>query len=152
MTAEPTFPQILHQWAEVFMRRSFRDFKRFMDESGLSASQVSTLMKLYHCQACAVSEIGEHLGVTNPAASQLIERLVQQGLLQRSEDPQDRRARQISLTAQGRTLIENGIEARRRWMEELTGALSLEEQQTITGALILLTQAARALETEQESI
>jgi DNA-binding MarR family transcriptional regulator len=119
-----------------------------MDESGLSASQVSTLLRLYHCQVCGVSEIGEHLGVTNPAASQLIERLVQQGLLKRAEDPHDRRARQLSLTPQGRALIENGIEARRRWMERLTEALTPEEQETIAGALILLTQAARKLETE----
>ena len=108
--------------------------------------QLSTLMRLYHQGACGVSDIGSHLGVTNAAASQMIDRLVLQGLLERSEDPNDRRGKQIQVTPKGRKLIEDGIEARRLWMEELTTELTSDEQQLITHALILLTQAALRLE------
>ena len=145
-----TFPQVLRDWSEIFMHRSIRDFKRFMDESGLSSSQVGALMQLYRCEACGISDIGEHLGITNPAASQLVERLVQLSLVKRDEDPNDRRARQLTLTPQGRSLIESGIEARRRWMEQLTAALTPDEQQTIAGVLILLTDAARSLDFDRE--
>ena len=131
------------------MHRSFRDFKRFMDESDLSPSQVGTMMRLYHLNTSGVSEIGESLGITNPAASQLIERLVQGGLLKRTEDPNDRRVKLITLTENGKALIERGIEARKRWMEELTTTLSPEEQHMISNALILLTDAARKLESGQ---
>ena len=31
--------EVIHEWSEVFMRRSGRDFKRFMDETGLSFSK-----------------------------------------------------------------------------------------------------------------
>jgi DNA-binding MarR family transcriptional regulator len=142
--------RVLHDWTEVFMRRSFRDFKRFMDEADLSPSQVSALMQLHRHGACGVSDIAERTGFTKPAASQMVERLVQQGLLQRSEDLTDRRVKQVTLTPTGRLLIEGGFEARRRWMEQLTDTLTSDEQQKIANALLLLTEAARKLEQEQE--
>jgi DNA-binding MarR family transcriptional regulator len=146
MEPSEEFTQVLRDWAGVFMHRSTRDFKRFMDDHGLSASQINALMHLYYQSWCGVSDIGGMLGVTNGAASQLVDRLVQQGLLARSEDASDRRVRQIQLTSKGRALIETGIEARRHWMQELTVALTPEQLSSISSALTMLTAAARRLE------
>jgi hypothetical protein len=43
-------------------------------------------------------------------------------------------------------LIEEGIEARQRWMEELTTALTPEEHDAIINALTILIEKARTLE------
>ena len=145
----PTNQQLsaaLREWAEIFMRRSMRDFIRFIKENELSATQLNTLMRLYYHNACPVSEIGDHLGITNAATSQMVQRLVEQGLLERTEDPTDRRVKQVALTPQGRALIDQGIEARRRWLEELTAALPAEQQANIITALTDLTDAARRLD------
>jgi DNA-binding MarR family transcriptional regulator len=146
MTTPSEFTKVLYDWSSVFMQRSFRDFKRFLDESGLSVSQIITLMHLHYGGVCAISDISTHLGVTNAASSQLVDRLVQAGYLARREDPVDRRARQITLTDRGQALIEQAIDARRSWMETLTTTLSPERQEAIVQALILLTEAARQLE------
>ena len=146
MTASSRLTEALREWVEVFMRRSMREFKRYMDEASLTWPQVNTLMRLHYGGACGISEVGSHLGVTNAAASQLVERLVQQGLLERTEDPNDRRAKQLVLSRRGRTLIEKGIDARRRWTEELGARLTAEQQATIVAALQYLTEAARKLE------
>lgn len=127
------------------MRRSIRDFKRSMDDWGLSPSQLNAMMRLYHNGHCGVTGLSEHLGISNAASSQLIDRLVKLGLLERTEDPSDRRVKQIALSAQGRAMIEKGIETRARWMEELTEALTPGEQAAIIQALKLLTDAARRL-------
>ncbi len=137
------FSEVLREWVEVFMHRSMRDFKRFMDDSGLSFSQMSILMRLFHRGKCSVSEIGDQLGITNAAASQTVDRLVKDGVLERIEDPEDRRAKQLTLTPEGSTLIERGIEARIQWMETLTDTLTPEQQELIVSALTLLTKAAR---------
>jgi len=149
MSPSKQFSDVLSEWVGVFMRRSMRDFMHSMKDSGLSMPQLSTLMRLYYHAGCGVSEIGSQLGVTNAAASQMIERLVRQGLLERAEDPTDRRAKQLKLTPKGRTLITKAIEARRRWMEELTTALTREQQAGIITALTSLTEAARELEAEK---
>ena len=147
MSDSDRFTASLHEWTEVFMRRSMHDLVKFSKNSGVSMPQLSTLMHLYHHQdGCGVSDIGSHLGVTNAAASQMIDRLVQQGLLERSEDPKDRRGKRLQVSPKGRQLIEAGIEARRRWMEELTTELDAEQQQLISHALVLLTGAARRLD------
>jgi DNA-binding MarR family transcriptional regulator len=144
MSPTKELTEVIREWSEIFMHRSGRDFKRFMDETGLSFSQLNVLMRLYHGGNSGVSEIGEQMGVTSAAASQAIDRLVLQGLIERTEDPQDRRAKRLALTLKGRTLIESGIEARSRWIEGLTDALTPEQQSLTILALTLLTEAARA--------
>lgn len=146
MTRSDEFTLVLRDWSETFMRRSMHDFIQFSKESGLSMAQMSTLFHLHHCSKCGVSDVGELLGVTNAAASQMIDRLVQNGLIERTEDPIDRRAKQLRLTEHGHSIVRESIEVRRRWMEKLTDALSVEEQQSIIVALTNLTDAARNLE------
>ncbi len=144
MSPTKELTEVIHEWSEVFMRRSGHEFKHFMDETGLSFSQLNVLMRLYHGGNSGVSEIGEQMGVTSAAASQAIDRLVLMGLIERTEDPKDRRAKRLGLTQKGRTLIEKGIESRSRWIEGLTDALTPEQQSMIIAALTLLTAAARA--------
>lgn len=141
-----SFSEVLYDWVDVFMHRSFRDFKRFMEENDLSPTQVNALMHLHRGKECGVSEIAVYLGITNAAASQMVERLVKAGFLYRMEDPLDRRVKTLSLSPAGRDLVERSVDARKCWMESLTQELSSDEQKNIAQALITLTEAARRLE------
>lgn len=143
MSPTKVLAEVIREWSEVFMHRSMRDFRRFMDETGLSFSQISVLMRLKHGGSSGVSEIGDQLGVTNAAASQAVDRLVQLGLIERTEDLEDRRAKRLVLAQKGHSLIEKGIEARCKWIKGLTNALTSEQQDMIISALTLLTDAAR---------
>ncbi len=143
MSPTKALTEVIREWSEVFMHRSMRDFKRFMDETSLSFSQISVLMRLKHGGNSGVSEMGGQMGVTNAAASQAVDRLVQLGLIERTEDPDDRRAKRLALTQKGRALIEKGVEARSKWIEGITDALTPEQQNMIISALTLLTEAAR---------
>jgi len=135
----------VREWSEVFMRRSGHDFRRFMDDTGLSFTQINILMRLLHGEICSISDIGGQLGVTNAAASQTVDQMVQMGLIKRTEDPNDRRAKQLTQTPKGRTLLEKGIKARGEWIESVTDALSLEQQNMIILAITLLTEAANKI-------
>jgi DNA-binding MarR family transcriptional regulator len=134
--------QTLQDWSEVFLHHSMREFKQLMDENGLSPSQVITIFRLYRGKRCGVSAIGSQLGISNAASSQLIDRLVIQGLIERTEDPADRRAKDLTLTRKGKTLVEHVIAGRRRWLEGLTTELTQEQQATVIADLSLLTQRA----------
>ena len=146
MPTNHQFAEVLREWAEVFMNRSMRDSIQVWKDSGLSMPYITTLMRLHYHGACGISEVGHHLSVTNAAASQMADKLVQQGLVERAEDPNDRRAKQLTLTPRGRALVQKSLEARRRWLEELVTALTPEQQAVIITALPYLTQAARRLE------
>ena len=146
---EVDLTQTIREWTKVFLQRSFRDFRRFMEEADLSPSQVTALMHLMHHGDCGVSDIGEYLGVTVPAASQMVDRLVGQGILVRTESSNDRRFKQIALTEKGRKILNKSFEARQQWLEQVTASLTPEERRLIAEALTLLTKAAIEADAER---
>ncbi len=143
MSPPQELTQVIRTWAEVFMHRSMRDFRRFMEETGLTFAQMNVLMRLKHSRECGVSDIGAQMGVSNAAASQLVDRLVQMGYISREEDPNDRRAKRLRLTAAGESLLQRGIEMRAAWIENLADMLTPEQQEHVIAALNILTEAAR---------
>jgi len=142
--ADP-FLVTLQRCIEVFMQRSMHDFLGFARERGLSMSQLGALFQIHHRESSGVTDLGDKLGVTSSAASQLLDRLVQQGLILRSEDPSDRRAKQLELTEKGRRMLREGIRARQSWLVELAAALSEREKEDVTVALKLLLDKASHL-------
>jgi len=140
------FDAALQEWVSVFMRRSMRGLISFARQRGLSLSQVNTLFHIHRVGGCGVSEVGEHLGISNAAASQLLERLVQQDLILRQEDPQDRRAKKLILTEKGAQTLQEGMHARQGWLQELSRTLSGTEREQVTAALKILIEKTRRLE------
>lgn len=92
-------------------------------ELDLSMAQLKTLMTLYNGGALAIGEIAESLGIGQPTASHLVNRLVQTQLVQRTEDPLDRRRTLAQLSASGEELAERINQIRfgtlRRWLTQL---------------------------------
>lgn len=150
MSSSKQFHAALHDWAEVFMKHSMHAWMSYVKSQKLSMPQFNVLMRLYYHGSCGVSEVSHHLEVTPAGASQLVDGLVQLGLLERVEAEHDRRAKQITLSGKGRALIERGIAKRSEWMEGLTQHLNAERRDAIVGALKHLTEAVHQLEVEAE--
>ncbi len=148
MTKELQFNHSLRAWMDVFMQRSMGNWWRFARSTGLSMSQFSLMMQMYHRGACGMSGISERFEITPAAASQMVDKLVHSGYIVREEDPADRRAKRLNLTTKGRELIEQGIEERYRWVDDLAGKLNTEERAQIVAALDLMMQAAQEIESE----
>ncbi len=148
MSDTPDLPQTLLEWSAVFMRRSMHDFMYYTRSSGLSLALMNVLMRLHYHGPCEVTELVGTMQVSRAAASQMVERMVQQDLVLRVESPDDRRVRLVHLTHKGRQVVEESIAARQKWMEALMDTLSPEQQTTIASALQTLTAAARSLDKE----
>ena len=148
MTKQIQFVQSIRAWMDIFMHRSMRGWGRFAKSTGLSMPQFSVLMQLHYRGACGMSRISEGYDITPAAASQLVDKLVHSDLIQRVEDPNDRRAKLLSLTDKGTELVQQGIEERYRWVDELSDRLTAEERVRISEALDILTRVARDLEVE----
>ena len=146
MTNPILFSQSLRAWMDIFMHRSMRGWNHFAKSTGLSMPQISILMQLHHKGPCGMSEVSNRFDISAAAASQLVEKLVHAGYLDRAEDPSDRRAKLLTLSAKGEELIQRGTEERYRWMDDLTSKLSTEEQAKVVAALDILTKAAQTME------
>lgn len=146
MSTSDQFAAALREWVGVSMRRSMRHLLLYSREAGLSMSQMGALLLVYRKGVGGVSDIGDHLGITSAAASQMLERLVQQGIVARSEDPHDRRVKQIALTEKGRRVLQESIQARQSWVDDLARLLSPAEQKQVTAALRVLVEKSGKLE------
>lgn len=146
MSNTDPFIATFQQWVDIFMHRSMRKFIHFARESGLSMSMIGTLFHLSKKGCAGVTDLGDHLGVTIAASSQMLERLVQQGLILRTEDPNDRRVKQIVLTEKGCHVLDEGVRVRQGWLDDLAETLSLEEKKLIKRALDIMINRANQLE------
>jgi DNA-binding MarR family transcriptional regulator len=85
--------------------------------------QLKVVMLLSFHDSASGQDIAGALGVGLGTVTGIVDRLVSQGLVTRHEDPQDRRVRRVGLTARGRGLAENiidaGLSSFRRILERL---------------------------------
>jgi DNA-binding MarR family transcriptional regulator len=139
MTLEET-----HAGLEYVLAHIIQDFMQFMHETGLSRPQIHALLHIYHAGECQISEIGGLSEASPAAASQLVERLVQQGLVRRSEDPMDRRIKKLRLTDKSLNLINQGVTSN-RFLVDLMDRLPEEQRQTVQAAFGYLAQASRQM-------
>lgn len=146
MTSPSQLIHTMRQFMDIAVHYSMRASGHFMKAKGLSTPQFSILMQLHHRGVCGMSQVSEQFGTTPAAASQLVDKLVQSGLIHREEDPNDRRAKSLKLTEKGKKLILQGMEERYRWVEPLAEALTAEERAKVNEALDILTKAAREME------
>jgi DNA-binding MarR family transcriptional regulator len=76
-----------------------------MSEASVTLPQVLLLNHVERRGSASPTDLAEAVHVSLPAASQMIDRLVKQGLLSRTEDPVDRRRKSLATTARARSLL-----------------------------------------------
>lgn len=77
--------------------------KRMRERKGqiVSVPQVRALAYLCRHSDSTLNQLADYLAVSNATTCSLVDRLVQKGLIDRREDPKERRCVKLNLTAQG---------------------------------------------------
>lgn len=104
---------------------------------GLSLPQFRTLTYLRRHPEASLSDVAEHLALTPPTVSRMIQKLVDQGIIVR-RTPSDRRRVCLSLSAEGVAALNRAREETRQQLTENLRTLSQEELSTLSAALDLL--------------
>ncbi len=81
------------------------------------------------------TELARAAILTSGAMTAVLDRLEEQGLIRRQIDGDDRRARRITITEKGRTIIDRALEQRLAQHRALNAALSLEEREALSAIL-----------------
>jgi DNA-binding MarR family transcriptional regulator len=131
---------MLHFWAENAMRQSMWAFLKFNQERNLSLPQVNSLIFIHRRGQTSVNDLAKHWGVTKAAVSQMVDKMVDQGWIDRTENPHDRRSRDLTVTLKGVQLIEEVQKYRHGWIDEFIKGLSQEEVRIIMPAFEILNQ------------
>lgn len=144
-----SLPSTFHKGLEIVLAHIIQDFMSFMKQQGLSSPQINALMYIYHAGQCQVSDIGVMAEASSAAASQLVERLVQQGFVERREDPLNRRMKILTLTGRGKELIHKSIPSN-HFLMNVMDDLTQDERKTIQAAFTILAQKTQQLQNSKK--
>jgi DNA-binding MarR family transcriptional regulator len=81
-----------------------------------------------HPEGLKMRELSRRLMVTGGNVTGLTDKLVAEGLVERQENPQDRRAYTVRLTSEGKKQFRAMADAHEAWVIELLGGLSQRQQ------------------------
>jgi DNA-binding MarR family transcriptional regulator len=112
---------------------------RVMEESGLSLTQCKAILEIgglgQALPSCQLKELAEKLGTSTPAMSRAVDDLVKKELVTRVEDPDDRRARRVELTAKGRQVVDRIVTVRMKGVTAFAASLSATQRRKLDAAV-----------------
>lgn len=119
---------------------------RLLHESSITTPQLAVLEFVRVSRT--LSAIADHIGLSRPATSQMVSKLVYRRLVRRSEGRSDRREKAIEITAKGIALIESISTARTARFESSLSALPARTAGRLRSALA---EAVAAFDTSSAS-
>jgi DNA-binding MarR family transcriptional regulator len=103
--------------------------RRLREQWGNSLPRFDLMAQLdRHPQGLKMREVSRRLMVTGGNVTGLTDRLVAEGLVERRDDPKDRRACTVLLTAEGKRQFRAMARAHEGWVIELFGTLPVADQ------------------------
>lgn len=110
-------------------------FHEELAEYGLTPAQFAVLRRLYELGSVDQITLSGYAAINHVTMGEVTRRLEGRGLLARRVNPEDRRARLLSLTDLGRELTERAMPAVYRVQERLLSPLRAAERKTLTALL-----------------
>ncbi|NUS55092.1 MAG: MarR family transcriptional regulator [Streptomycetaceae bacterium] len=118
------------------LRRRLRDST---DTRGLTPSQTSVIGRLDKLGPASVAVLAARERVRHQSMAATVGVLEERGLVERRPDPEDGRSRLISLTADGRSLLEDRRRAGEEWLTRtLDDHCTEDERRAVLAAMAVL--------------
>lgn len=127
--------EILNGFGEVMSRLMVDQMQRHLTELDLTLPQVQVLRILRREGTVPAGRLAACLRISAPATSQLTDRLIRKGLIERQTSEDDRRAVLVALSAKGRCLVDQFRERRNAIFGAALSELSEEEQAQVVSSL-----------------
>lgn len=117
--------------------------RRGVQEVELSPGHVQVLISLARGPV-SIGRLAEAAGVSQPAASQLVDRLVEHGVVERHHDEADRRVVLVDYVPEMRQVARGIVESRRERLEEVMRTLEDREFRAFVKGLRVLVRGFEA--------
>lgn len=121
--------------------RFMRAEARQQQQPFLSLSQLRVLGFLERCPEASLSEVADYFDVSRSSMSAMIERLVQRNLVNRIEDPKERRRVNLTLTTTGTEYLHQVYEVIRSQLADVLANLSDAQLHQVMEGIALLGEA-----------
>lgn len=111
-----------------FYISTHRALDRLMKSQGASLARTKLLGYISRQDSVRSADIAEAFGQAPRTITEALDGLERDGLIRRDPDPQDRRAKRISITPAGIAAIEASEPSRRAFIDEVFGVLDEDER------------------------
>ena len=140
-------PTATHLWLLLWRAHdSLREHaEKHIASLGIGFSDFAVLEYLLHKGPAPVNTIGAKIRLTSGSITAAIDRLERKAMVERQDDPSDRRARVVHLTESGRKVIECAFADHEAAMKRACEGLSAAEQKRAADLLRKLGLHAQAL-------
>lgn len=109
----------------------------------ITLSQCQTIVEIGRAGTISVNLLAEILGVNNSTVSKSVDKLVNNGILLRETDPEDRRAVTLRLNDKGQSIFVNIEKRMTLYFEEVIAAMPGDKRDQIVESLQYLVQALK---------
>jgi DNA-binding MarR family transcriptional regulator len=123
-----------------FIRREMRAYRK-----GLSLQQFRALAMIHRRPSASLSAVADHLGVSLPTASRVVNGLVEQGLLARKPCAEDRRQLSLAIAPAGQTVLHTAWSATQNRLSDQMRSLSPVQRRAIAQAMQALKEVFGAM-------
>jgi DNA-binding MarR family transcriptional regulator len=113
-------------------------------QAGLSDTQLAALAALDHHAAMTPGELALHEKVQPPSMTRVIAALEARGLVLRAPHPTDRRQVILSVTGEGKDLVNQARRRRDAWLAMRMSELTPQERATLRAAAPILEKLSQA--------
>lgn len=114
----------------------------------LTMQQLKTLL-LVGATGAPAGQIARRLGVSLSTVTGIVDRLEDQGLVQRAEDTCDRRITRVRVTDAGQQILDRLHASRRELLQRIVDRLTVEQLQQVDTSMACLMEAAEAAAAEE---
>jgi DNA-binding MarR family transcriptional regulator len=111
-------------------------------DSGLTLTQLKSLFLIANKGSTNFRKLAKALGVTPSNVTGIVDRLEEQGLVSRTQNPEDRREMTLQATDRGKALVSNLKEVGVKHMTQILSLLSLRELSALAQGLSAFIEAA----------
>lgn len=106
-----------------------------LDDFDITPPQFNALLLLAEYGDMTIGELGNKMYLASSTATDLIDRMERNGLVERVRDSSDRRVVRLHMLEKGKEMIQKVLESRKRYLEKILVRVSAQEQEDLVRAL-----------------
>ena len=115
-----------------------KEVQRRFAEKGMTLPRFDVLAALDRQGELKMGELSQSLLVSNGNVTQLVQKLVADGLVAYRKPPGDRRASIVALTPEGKQVFSRLARAHQDWIDQILGGLNFTQRERLYVALGIL--------------
>ncbi len=147
----PGFVQQIQRLFPRIMRYLEAEASRELIGLEVTPAQMNALVVLYEPKNLPMGELADSLGLTESAATRLVDRLLRMNLVRRDRDEVDRRVVRVRLSTYGRQLADLVFQRRQEQFTRFAERLREEQRSNLVEGLTALLTVFQDLEHESRT-